>query len=594
MQFARDFIEDLLIRVPISEIIGQHVSWDKRKTSPARGDYWACCPFHEEKTPSFHCDDRKGYYYCFSCNAKGDHFSFLSTFLGCSFTESVQKIADMAGIPLPISNPLLKKKEKERVSSEAIMEMAAHFFQDTLQSQDSIHVRRYLDERGINTHSIETFRLGYAPDSRNALRQYLLGQGISQEKISATGLVVHGENIATPYDRFRDRLIFPILSPRGKVIAFGGRSLSEGATAKYLNSPETDFFHKGEMLYNFFGALNHSNRRIAREGQRQISSPIILVEGYVDVIALHQIGIQNVVSPLGTALTEHQLKLLWRLSSHIVLCFDGDAAGLRASYKAIDLVLCHVVPGKSVNFILLPDDDDPDSFVRRSGKKAFEKLIAESFPLVAWLWKRATDDHSFETPDARAELEIYLGKAIKSITNKKLQYYYSKDIRNRLNKFFQRDTTPYSSERYGKNQRFYSKSENKQAPSQRLTQSSLVRGVKAKRPSLREATLLLTLINHPKILQEEYQELIDIRYDNRELQKLWSFLFSEFIVTQEFSREEIYKKLCARGFGELLKSLDRQIRDAGLWTATGEANLVDVRQGYKQALEFYKCSRLLS
>lgn len=591
MYYTHDFIKELLFQIPISSLIGQYISWDSKKTNYSKGDYWACCPFHDEKTPSFHCEDQKGFYYCFSCHAKGDHFNFLSALLGCSFTESVQKLADIAGIKLPVNNPNLEKKEKERSELLDIIEAATRFFQESLKKHNFGRLRHYLDERGIKNNSIQTFRLGYAPysRSRNDLIEYLRGKCFSQEKIAEVGLLGQGDNIIDTYDRFRDRLIFPILSSRGQVIAFGGRSISEKENIKYLNSPETIFFHKGKTLYNFFGAFNNNRQLIVRDTQQHGSdSVVVLVEGYMDVISLHQAGIQNVVASLGTALTEYQLKLLWRLSPRVVLCFDGDAPGLRAAYKAIDLVLCNLMPGKRVNFILLPDGDDPDSFIRRCGKNAFNQLLIESIPLIDLIWKRETDHYSFKNPDERAELEARLKNTISRITDRKLQHYYFKDIQDRLNKLFRQPLTFYRS---WKNN---SKHKDKNGPSKRLMQSFLVKGKLSQKPSLREATLLLTIINHPQLLQDEYNDMTDISYENIELQKIWSFLFSEFLMKKELSHEVIYQSLCDRGFGELLKNLDKQIRDAGLWSATVAANIIDVREGYKQALDLYKRFRLLS
>ncbi|WP_040055896.1 DNA primase [Candidatus Liberibacter americanus] len=586
MYYNNDFIKELLVQIPLSNLIGQYVNWDSKKTNYAKGDYWACCPFHDEKTPSFHCYDQKGFYYCFSCQAKGDHFSFLSALLGCSFVESVQKLANISGIALPTNNPNLVKKEKERSGLLDIIEAATQFYQESLKKHIYGRLRNYLDERGINNSSIEKFRLGYAPYSRNALIEHLRQKSFSQEKIAEVGLLSQGDSGA--YDRFRDRLIFPILSSRGKVIAFGGRSISAKENTKYLNSPETTFFYKGKNLYNFFGAFNHNQQFIVRDTSKGSDSSVILVEGYIDVISLYQAGIQNVVSSLGTALTEHQLNLLWKLSHRVFLCFDGDDPGLRAAYKAIDLLLFNLTPGKRVNFILLPDGDDPDSFIRRCGKDAFDQLIVESLPLIDLIWKRETDNYSFKTPDDRAELEIRLKNVISSIKDKQLQYYYSKDIKDRLNQLFRRPINHYRS--WNNN----SKNKYKNSPSKRLIQSFLVKGKLSQKPSLREATLLMTIINHPQLLKDQYDDLTDISYENIELQKIWSFLFSEFIIQKDLSYESIYQKLCDRGFGSLLKNLDKQVRDAGLWSVTVAANIVDVREGYKQALDLYKRFRLLS
>ncbi|MEG8099308.1 DNA primase [Candidatus Liberibacter brunswickensis] len=591
MNYSRDFIKDLLIRIPISILIGKYVDWDRKKTNAVKGDYWACCPFHKEKTPSFHCIDRKGIYYCFSCHATGDHLSFLSALFGCSFVESVQKLAVIVGVTLPVFDSKIDKTEKIQTGLIHLMETAADFFHRSLKNNNNKHLRSYLDKRGINSHAIETFKLGYAPDNRDYLKEYLLQECFPHEKIIEAGLLIHGDNITISYDRFRNRLIFPIFSSKGKVIAFGGRTLSKDDNVKYLNSPETILFHKGKNLYNFCGAFNYLQKSTRQDLQWKSSSFILLVEGYMDVLSLYQAGIKNVVSSLGTALTEYQLLLLWKLSSRVVLCFDGDDPGLRASYRAVDLVLYNLIPGKRVSFVLLSGGEDPDSFVRFHGKVAFEKLVLESLPLVDMLWKRETEHRSFDTPDERAELEIRLKSCIDHIKDKKLRYYYFQVIRDRLYSLFKKTKESYYLSQYWKKNERY---RDKKGPSQRLMQSSLVKGKFSKKPSLREAALLLTLINHPNILQEQYQELSDICYDNSELQKMWSFLFSDFFLQKDFSHQVINERLCARGFGELLKNLDKQVREAGLWSATSEAHIVDVRQGYQQALSLYKRFRLLS
>lgn len=250
MRFSNAFLDELRDRVPISVVIGRRVAWDKRKTNVSRGDYWGCCPFHSERSPSFHCEERKGRFHCFGCGMSGDHFKFLIEMEGLSFPEAVQQIADMGGVTLPAADPVAEKREKERTSLLDVMELATRFFEERLQSADGAKARDYLQGRGLTERTIETFRLGFAPDSRNALKEHLAGRGVSKEQIEACGLVVHRPDIAVSYDRFRNRIMFPILSPREKVIAFGGRAMSPDASAKYLNSNDTELFHKGDVLYN--------------------------------------------------------------------------------------------------------------------------------------------------------------------------------------------------------------------------------------------------------------------------------------------------------------------------------------------------------
>src|SRR5690606_474166 len=408
MRFSPSFLDELRDRVPISTLIGTRVSFDRKKSNPGRGDFWACCPFHGEKTPSFHCEDRKGRYHCFGCGATGGHFRFLTELEGASFPEAVARVADMAGVALPARDPEMEKREAQRATLFDAMELASQFFESQLQSAAGAKARAYLRDRGISSSTQQKFRIGYAPESRSALKEFLANKGISREQIEACGLVVHGEGIAVSYDRFRDRIMFPILSSRERVIAFGGRAMSPDAPAKYLNSNETELFHKGQVLYNFTRARRAGQGRAAeRDG-----TAIIAVEGYMDVIALYQAGVENAVAPLGTALTENQLELLWRMTSEPILCFDGDGAGTRAANRVADLALPFLKPGRSVRFALLPDGKDPDDLVRHEGRAPFDKVVAEARPLAEMIWMRETAGTNLETPEKRAELEARLKQVV--------------------------------------------------------------------------------------------------------------------------------------------------------------------------------------
>ncbi|MEM8540602.1 MAG: DNA primase, partial [Pseudomonadota bacterium] len=328
MRFGQSFLDEIRDRVPISDVIQRHVTWDKKKTNTNRGDYWACCPIHGENTPSFHCEDKKGRYYCFGCGASGDHFRFLSEVEGVSFPEAVERIAAMAGVAMPAPDPEAEKREEKRKTLYEYLDMAASFFEEQLQLQGGAAARAYIRDRGLSVTTITKFRMGYAPNNRSAMKEFLASKGASKEQIEATGMVVFGDDIPVSYDRFRDRIMFPIEDQQGRVIAFGGRAMSPDVPAKYLNSPETELFHKGDILYNF---------KRARSVQAKKGGTMIAVEGYMDVIALDQAGFENAVAPLGTALTENQLAKLWRATDEPVLCFDGDGAGLRAAYRGLEL-----------------------------------------------------------------------------------------------------------------------------------------------------------------------------------------------------------------------------------------------------------------
>ncbi|MCD2175927.1 DNA primase [Rhizobium sp. C4] len=605
MRFSQGFLDEIRDRVPISAVIGRRVAWDRKKTNAARGDYWGCCPFHGEKTPSFHCEDRKGRYHCFGCGVTGDHFRFLTDLEGISFPEAVEQIAGLAGVPMPQPDAEAARRDEQRTTLMDVMELATAFFQEQLQSANGAKARAYLRDRGLTGRTIETFRLGYAPESRNALKEYLAGKGVPKEQIEACGLVVHGPDIPVSYDRFRDRIMFPILSSRDRVIAFGGRAMSPDAMAKYLNSNDTELFHKGDVLYNF------SRARKAMQGANGATT-VIAVEGYMDVIALHQAGIENAVAPLGTALTENQLGLLWKMTSEPVLCFDGDGAGLRAAYRAADLALPLIGPGKSVSFALLPDGKDPDDLVKLDGRAPFDRVMAQAKPLAEMIWTRESQSGSYSTPEKRAELEARLRQITNVIADESVRRHYQQAMREKLNAFFQpqqRDGGNWRSsggggggrngggggfQRGGGAQRGSQASSRVGGISDSLARSGMVRGHQDV-PTLREAVLALTIINHPQILIDEYDHIADLDFENRDIQKLRSAVLSEAAMTgsQKFSREALIVSLEAQGFSTLLKLLDQQVRNARLWTATEQAASEDAREAFLQVLALHQRTRVL-
>ena len=602
MRFSNSFLDEIRDRVPISDVIGKRVSWDRRKTNAARGDWWACCPFHGEKTPSFHCEDRKGRYHCFGCGLTGDHFRFLTDLEGLSFPEAVQQVADLAGVPMPAYSPEEARRDKEAASLIDVMEMAARFFEEQLQSAAGARARAYLRGRGLSGRTIATFRLGYAPDSRNALKEYLAAKDVGREQMEACGLVVHGPDIPVSYDRFRDRVMFPILNAREKVIAFGGRALSDDAPAKYLNSNETELFHKGNVLYNFARA-----RRTLQGADG--SGTVVAVEGYMDVIALHQAGIENAVAPLGTALTENQLELLWRMTPQPVLCFDGDLAGLRAANRAVGLALPGLRPGRSVRFALLPEGKDPDDLVRQEGRTSFDAVLAAARPLADMVWSREAVSGVFDTPEQRAELEARLRQATNSITDESVRRHYGQEMRERLMAFFDTGAGPARNDRgraHRRGDRGGYRGDHggpaaasrgglpgRRLPvSERLARSGLVRG-HSQLPPLRESVLVLTVANHPRLLHDEFDEIAALEFDNRELSRAWTAMLGLAGEESAPEPEELAGPMRAAGFGELLDLLDRQIRNARIWPATSAAAFEDAREGFLQALALHKRTRAL-
>ena len=357
MNFSKSFLDNLRSTVSLSDLIGEKVSWDAKKTKPGQGDFWGSCPFHDEKTASFHVDSKKGFYYCFGCHAKGDCFTFLKDYERLSFLDSVKYLANRSGIPLPVSSNSSTKQDKKEAELFLIHREASNFFQDQLKTTSAFACRQYLAIREIREEATKHFEIGFASVSRNALFKHLRKKKFDTNIIMSSGLCMIAEGEKEPFDRFRNRLMFPIKDASGRTIAFGGRSLDPKVSAKYLNSPETPLFSKGRLLYNYSNAKSTIKSK----------TPLLLVEGYMDVLSLFQAGFINAVAPLGTAVTEDQLQLLWRLHPEPVVLFDGDKAGQKAARKLLALALPFLVSERRVLFGILPIDQDPDDFLISDG-----------------------------------------------------------------------------------------------------------------------------------------------------------------------------------------------------------------------------------
>ena len=421
MRFTPQFLDELRARLPVSEVVGRRV-----KLRKAGREWKGLSPFNKEKTPSFTVSDDKGFYHDFSSGKHGNIFDFLMETEGVSFPEAVERLAEMAGVPLPAYSPEAEAREERRKTLHDIVELAAAFFQSTLASRNGARGRGYLADRGLASATQLKFRLGYASAEQYALKEHLGAAKIPVEDMIEAGLIVAGEDIPVPYDRFRDRIMFPISDWRGRVIAFGGRALEKEVSAKYLNSPETPLFHKGATLYNIAAA-----RKAAHDGAR-----VIAVEGYVDVIAMVMAGYEGTVAPLGTALTAEQLALMWRLNDEPILCFDGDDAGRRAAYRALDIALPLLKPGKSLKLATLPDGQDPDDLYRSGGRDAIEDVLAAARPLAHMLWARESEQGAFDTPERRAALEARIGEVTNTIGDESVRRYYRQDFSERLRQMF--------------------------------------------------------------------------------------------------------------------------------------------------------------
>lgn len=426
MRFSPHLLDDIRNRLPISQIVGARVSWDRRKSQPAKGDYWACCPFHQEKTPSFHCDDRRGRYHCFGCGASGDHFRFVVETEGLSFPEAVERLAEEAGVALPAPDPQAARQERRRADLRDVVEFACRYYQDQFYGDRGRAAREYALRRGLSESTLREFRIGYAPGGRDGLKSALRSQGIEDEDMALAGLVIRPDDGRPPYDRFRDRLIIPIEDERGRVIAFGGRAMDPAVEPKYLNSPETPLFYKTATLFNA-----HRARKAAHD-----SGSAIVVEGYLDAIAVYQSGVRAVVASLGTAFTEDQIARMWRLAPEPVVCFDGDKAGTAAAHRAVDRILPALKSGYSFNFAFLPDGKDPDDLVQTGGREALLGEIRNAIPLADVLWRREVAAARVDTPERQAALEKQLNSLVFTIKDETVQRGYRLAMRMRLSDLF--------------------------------------------------------------------------------------------------------------------------------------------------------------
>ncbi len=421
MRFPPSFLEDIRARLPVSEVVRQRVKLKKS------GREWVgLSPFGSEKTPSFFVNDQKMAWFDFSSGKNGNIFDFVMATEGLSFPETVERLARDAGLALPARSADSERQEKHRAGLHEVLEWACAFFEAELRGGRGAKGRAYLATRGIADASRAAFRIGYAPAERHALRDALAAKGAGVETMCEAGLLIHGEDIPVPYDRFRDRVMFPISDRGGRVIAFGGRALEKDVQAKYLNSPETPVFHKGRMLFN-----HHRARKAAHEAGR-----VIAVEGYVDVVAMHAAGFTETVAGLGTALTAEQAALMWTMAPEPILCFDGDKAGRKAAYRAADMALPLIGPSKTLSFALLPEGQDPDDLIRAAGPDAVHAALGQAMPLVDLIWSRETEGRSLATPEQRVGLERDLATVAAAIADEPLRRHYRAHFGGKLRALF--------------------------------------------------------------------------------------------------------------------------------------------------------------
>ena len=532
MSLPNGFLDELRSRICLSDVVGRKVQWDLRKSNQARGDMWAPCPFHQEKTASFHVDDNKGFYYCFGCQAKGDAIGFIKETENVNFIEAVEILASEVGLQMPEFDPKSKEKADRNKILLEIMEQSVNFFRLTLNSNQGKHALEYLKKRGLSSDAIERFEIGFAPADQTTLTQKLIDKGYDLDAIIETGMSVKSDESNRLYDRFRGRIMFPIRDSRGRCIAFGGRSLDPTARAKYLNSPETPLFDKGSNLYNLVSARSAVGR----------GEPLIVAEGYMDVIALDSGNFNGAIAPLGTAITEKQLQLMWRISPEPIIALDGDKAGLRAAYRLIDLSLPLLRTGKALRFSIMPEGKDPDDLIRNEGASAFKNLIDEAVPMVDLIWKRETEGKSFDSPERRAGLDKSLSDVIALIKDKNLKNHYRDALFQARRQFFGRQNA--GTTEFKNNSRLMPQSD---------TKSSFLVAADEKTVSaqIRESTVIAVLMNFPELIEIFYDELIMIDLASPDC----DLILKELVKLDNGTKAEIKNELMEKIGGEKVEKL---------------------------------------
>jgi DNA primase len=607
MRFTPQFLDELKARLPVSEVVGKRV-----KLIRSGREYKGLSPFNKEKTPSFFVNDQKEAWFDFSSGKNGSIFDFIMLTEGVAFPEAVERLAQMAGVPLPVVSPEEQKRVARAKTLHEVMEIAARFFETTLASRAGAKARGYLADRGLDAATQVQFRLGYAPGERYALKEHLGSHGIPTADMVEAGLLIAGDDIPVPFDRFRDRVMFPITDQRGRVIAFGGRAMEKDVAAKYLNSPETPLFHKGHTLYNIAAA-----RQAVHDGAKA-GIPLVVVEGYVDVIAMVTAGFPSSVAPLGTALTEDQLGLLWKMADEPVLCFDGDGAGVRAAYRAADMAMPRLKPGKSLKFALLPSGQDPDDLLRSAGREAVADVINAARPLSAMLWSRETEGHSFDTPERRAALEARINEVTTAIGDEAVRKYYRQDFNDRLRAFFapadrqgfnqrgpfvpgQRGGGNWQPKGGGGGQRFGRPARevgSHDTPyvvvSQQMAASPVHRGSRTTVPT-REALILQAALNYPWLLHDHLEELSELEFRHADAGKLKAALIDIAAhAAAGLDPATLRAELEARGLSEVMARVQASITSGSVWGVQPDAGDEDVLVTWQQLVALHRQSHSLT
>ena len=525
MKFSKSLLDEIKSKIEISDIVGKRVALQKRGK-----EFIGLSPFQNEKTPSFTVNNEKQFYHCFSTNKHGDIFTFLVDVEGMSFPQAVEQLAEYAGVEL---RALTKKEEQKIINRKkllSIMEIAGKYFVENLRNDN--RPISYLNERGIGKNIIEEYHIGYAKKDFSSLNLYLSNKGFLNEDILRAGLIIESsKKKKTYYDRYRDRIIFPITNSHGKIVGFGGRVLNTEDKPKYMNSPETEIFHKGDILFNFSNIKSTTTK----------IDNLVIVEGYMDAISLCAFGFKNVVAPLGTAMTEKQLDLAWNLTDSPIICFDGDKAGKKASERVMDLAISKLKPGKNIRFINLDDGLDPDDYVKKYGIKSFEELIKNSTQLNYQIWNNYLINSDITIPEGKADFERKLRDLLKAIKDKNIKKHYGLFFKNSLQKLF------YS---YNDLNIPINKKNTNAIDKLEIKNSKVGSGQSI--PAGLEALLISGVLIFPEIIEINIENLESLIIEHEFLKKIRDKIIDSISLEESFNLENI-KRIIEENYSDNLK-----------------------------------------
>ena len=499
MKFSTEILNEIKDKISVSQVVEKTVQLKKRGK-----EFVGLSPFTKERTPSFTVNDEKQFYHCFSTNKHGDIFTFLVEVGGLSFPEAVEKLADEAGVQLRTFSPAEEEKFNKSKKLYEALEISKSFFSSQIFDNDNSLALRYLKNRGLSNDIVNSYEIGYAPKG-NKLEKYLISNGVSHEIMTLAGMTIKDENKKDNfYDRFRNRIIFPIRDIRNRVVGFGGRVINTEDQPKYLNSPETPVFHKGGLLYNFSkirpNIKNNDN--------------LIVVEGYMDVVSLASKGLHNAVAPLGTALTETQLNLLWKETDSPIICFDGDKAGKQASFRASEIALKLLKPNKTLRFINLPDNLDPDDYIKNNGLENFNKYIKNASPLTAIIWDSCLQESNIETPEGKAGFETLLRRKLNLISDKSIKKHYGLLFMEMLDKFFYSRKFDKKISKFGYNEKGSRKFNNP------LKIKNSILGSGGQLPSDLEALVISGILIFPRLIKKHFEILESFQIEHLRLRDI--------------------------------------------------------------------------